>query len=377
MYWKMIIDDKINGQDKCTGCRVCITVCPVNAIVSKKGSRLEAIYEIGENCIHCGRCKSVCPIDKDFYYPKANSFYRLSSKDGLIRLKSSSGGAAYHLSAAIIKTGGVVYVAGWNVEKQRVEHMRVANLDQLSSIQGSKYVQSWISEETYISIQQDLEKSPVLFTGTPCQVAAVRSYTKDNKNLISIDLICHGVPSPDFLTEQLQAITKNRVENISFRNGLDFSLRLSTANMNFCENGYDNPYYSLFLNFASLREYCYNCKYACSQRVGDITVGDFEEDKKGYSCVVVNSEKGNNLFLSCLEYVDSKPYSISKLLVNHAFNKPTVKHVKTDKFTKLYKRDGLIKAYNKCFRTLRVKRKIKLIVGETVYNKIKAAIRRQ
>lgn len=367
----MVIDCTIEKNDNCTGCRACVAVCPVNAIVEKKGTRLESIYEIGPNCINCGRCKAVCPIDKNFYHTRATSFYSLSSKDEQAKLKSSSGGAAYQFSVSIIKAGGVVYGAGWNAEKQRVEHMRIDRQEMISAIQGSKYVQSWVDRDIYISIQQDLKTRKVLFVGTPCQIAAVRSYTKDSENLITVDLICHGVPSPDFLDEQLHEITSSKVEKLSFRKGLDFSLFLTSDEKDFYENGYDNPYYSLFLNFASLRENCYRCKYACQTRVGDITVGDFEENGKGYSCVVINDDKGESLFTTCREYVEFKKYPIDILSNNHAFNKPTVKHKKTEKFTRYYKKIGLVKAYNKCFRTLRLKRKIKLVVGDSIYNRIK------
>ena len=372
----MVIDYTNDKQDNCTGCRACVAVCPVNAIVEKKGGRLESIYEIGASCINCGRCKSVCPIDKDFYNLKADSFYCLSSKDEQAKLKSSSGGAAYQFSVSIIKAGGIVYGAGWNVDKQRVEHMRIDCLEKLSSIQGSKYVQSWIDKEIYISIQQDLKTRLVLFTGTPCQIAAVRSYTRDSENLMTVDLICHGVPSPDFLDEQLHEITNSKVEKISFRKGLDFSLFLTSNGKDYYENGYDNPFYSLFLNFAFLRENCYQCKYACQTRVGDITVGDFEEDGKGYSCVVINSKKGERLFATCQECLEFKKYPIDILSTNHAFNKPTVKHKKTDVFTQDYKKMGLVRAYNKCFRILRIKRMIKRLVGESTYNTIKGMLGR-
>lgn len=362
---------------KCCGCGACAAVCPVKAIQCVEEERGTVYYKITGECIKCGRCESICPIDKDMAYQEQDSFLKAIVKEQHILIKSSSGGIAYVLSYKIIQNGGVVYGAAWVPKKQSVQHIRVDSFENLHRLQGSKYVQSMLYRDTYQYIKDDLKRRIVLFIGTPCQVAAIRNYTQDNSNLICIDLICHGVPSAKLLNDQLKSLSTLPIEEISFRNGLDFSLDLKTANEHFLIDGLDNPYFSLFLQFASLRESCYSCKYACSERVGDITLGDFVENNEGYSCIVTSTPRGKALLESVKNVINFKQMDLKSLYSNHAFNRPTIKHHKTDKFTYLYQKYGLINAYNMCFMDLILKRKAKKLVGEKWYTAIKNLIKRK
>ena len=358
----------------CCGCGLCEALCPQSCITRMPAERKSEVFVKGENCIQCGLCDKVCPLKKDLYHERQDSFYRAESIDGATLKKSASGGVAHEIAKAMIESGGIVYGAAWDADNQWVEHCRANSQEELIAFQGSKYVQSIISQETYKSIKRDLKNNIVLFIGTPCEVAAVRSYTNDASNLISIDLVCHGVPSPEMFADQLKAITDRPVKAISFRDRLKFRLRVDDGRKVYESPWEDNPYYSLYMHFASLREYCYKCKYACNTRVGDITVGDFTENGKGYSCVVVSTDKGKEWFERINVKLITEVKSLELLKGNQAFNQPTAKHPNTDKFTELYKVEGLENAYRKVFIQFRAKREIKKLLGDNVYRRIKTLV---
>ena len=189
--------------------------------------------------------------------------------------------------------------------------------------------------------------------------------------MFCIDIVCHGVASSKMLSEQLKKITNDKINSISFRNGLEFRLKIDTDNKTYEKNGYDVPYYSLYLNFASLRESCYSCQYAQIRRVGDITIGDFVDEKEGVSLVICNSNKGEMIFSKLQENIVYKEKNICLLSSNTALFKPSHRSENSKKFALLYEKYGLIKAYNKSFRKLKIKRKIRGILGDRLYMKLK------
>ena len=361
----------INNVIECSGCGVCFAVCPVNAIEQVEKERSVFYFHTNEKCIHCGKCISVCPTSKNLFHKSQNNFLSARTKDNIILKTSSSGGIAYEISKIFIDNNYVVYGAGWNIEKQNVAHMRIESLEQLNILQGSKYVQSEVSAKIYNDIKMDILNRKVLFIGCPCQVAAVRSLTKDHQNLYCLDIVCHGVSSPKLLTEQLKLISDEPVRNISFRDGLNFRLKVTFQNSVFEKNGYDVPYYSLYLNFASLREACYTCRYANTSRVGDLTLGDYVEHGERFSLIVCNSVKGQDILKLIQNDVTFSMQDIKKLKENHAFNQPTYKSDKVIQFTKLYEKYGFEKAYYRTFRMLFFKRKLRKILGNKLYTKLK------
>lgn len=373
---KLIDKVNYNARMNCCGCGACLAVCPVNSIYAVVKERGTIYYEINDNCIGCGKCKKVCPIEDDLFYPDQKRFYKAITKKKDVLQSSSSGGIAYELSANVIRKGGVVYGAGWNYDEQLVQHIRIDSVEQLSVLQGSKYVQSRISESTYKNICNDLKEKKVLVIGCPCQIAAIRKLTKDSHNLICVDIICHGVPSSKLLNEQLKSITNERVESISFRDGLNFRLAVESKNYSYRSNGLDNPYYSLYLQFVTLRESCYKCKYATRRRVGDITLGDYVESNSRFSCVVFSTQKGSELLLSIQDAIKYEESNAMELNKNHAFNKPTERNIKTDKFTKLYEIYGLQNAYYRCFSFFVFKRFLRKIMGEHLYSTLIIKIKR-
>lgn len=364
------------ANKQCYGCGACAAICPVKAIYIEEKERGTIYYKIGEQCIHCRKCVNVCPINTNLFHSEKNMFYKAVTRNKDILKKSSSGGIAYEMAYMILQEGGVVYGSGWNVNDQLVEHMRIDNIEQLQQLQGSKYVQSRMKEQIYYDMCEDLKTRKVLIIGTPCQIAAVRKYAKDHPNLWCIDLICHGVPSARLFNDQLKLLVSDPVRSISFRNGLSFRLDIKSDSKTCSIEGLDNPYYSLFLHYASLREDCYSCKYARRTRVGDITLGDYVEEDTGFSCVVPNTYKGQELINKSKDIIEYTERDAKLLNENYAFNHATVKHSSTEKFTKLYHKHGLLYAYYMCFPIFTLKRYIRKILGEQRYTKILRIIKK-
>lgn len=310
----------LKEMDKCSGCGLCETVCPAQAIkmeYDKSGFIYPVIQK--EKCIDCGLCERKCVVKTvSVEYPR--TCYAGVHLDEKIRAKSSSGGMFAALAEYTLEQGGVVFGAAV-VPKGKivtVKHIMIKNKEELKKLQGSKYVQSDI-RECYTNVKQQLaEGKKVLFSGTPCQVAAMKNYLgKEYDDLLLVDLICHGTPSTlhweKSLEEKIQKDEK--VSAVSFRGKEGYmqgEIEFKTEADRIRKENYsfrNDSYYSMFLNADSYREGCYQCQYARPERVGDITIGDFwgfekaydraqiEKDAKisleeGNSLIAVNTEKG-------------------------------------------------------------------------------------
>lgn len=319
------MDKTINivPHDKCTGCGACYNKCPVSAI------EMQADFEgflfpfiNAEKCVNCGLCLKVCPVDTPKYEnAQAPDCYAVMASDE-IREKSSSGGVFTLLAEWMLDQGGVVCGAAYTDDCYGVEHIIATNRDELHKLRGSKYVQSHTGQ-IYRQVQTYLEQgTPVLFTGTPCQVAAVQSYLgKPHQNLYTLDLVCHGVPSPavfrKFIKEQEEKHNSKAVR-VSFRDK-------SVVQWNHCikihfQNGdsyqkkrNDCAYLRSFLQLLSVRKSCGSCPFAKLPRQGDLTIADFwdidkfnpkYDDRKGTSLVLANNNKGNALLAVLKESSD-------------------------------------------------------------------------
>lgn len=299
----------IVGKEKCTGCFGCANACEFDAIKMKLS--VDGFYfpEIDLNrCINCGLCKKECPVlnfsSSNFDKDDIQTFAAFSANDD-VRFMSSSGGVFTEIAEEFISDGGIVYGACWT-EDLSVRHTCAESIDELSAMRSSKYIQSNLN-----TVYRDIAKliaqgKRVLFTGTPCQVAALKMFTDDEK-LFTVDVVCHGVPSKLVFDEYIKYISKGK-RTVSF-NFRDKSSGWSRYKSKACfEDGEvyecitrNDPFFHGFICDLYSNLACYNCKFSTIPRSGDITIGDFwkvpEElmDERGVSVVLANNMRGLEL----------------------------------------------------------------------------------
>lgn len=315
------------SKDKCCGCALCQNVCPKSAIKmipDKYGYKFPVIDQ--KKCIDCGLCRKNCIfINHDLNQVKDTYAAKNMNRDEL--LKSSSGGIFSAIADAFISNNGYVCGAVMNFENGNVniKHKVINSSNGLYKLQGSKYVQSDISD-VLVEVKNKLKDGKdVLFSGTPCQVAAIKKFTKNVKNgqLYTIDIICHGVPSLKMFDDYIQQVAMKKkisIHKFNFRDkrfgwGYDGSIEgIDDQGNEFFEQIIPNnsSYYRFFLDGEIYRESCYHCPFAQDQRVGDITIGDYwgvqdyspelmKENGgnfasyEGISCLLINTDNGNEL----------------------------------------------------------------------------------
>lgn len=301
---------EICQENLCTGCMACFNACPKQCIsFIEKGLGHLYPYVDQTKCVDCKLCEKSCPINKSVELKNPLTAYAGWHKDHIEYLSSTSGGAASALSQLIINKGGIVY--GCSSQKGIIiSHIRIDNIKDLPLLKGSKYVQSDISD-SYKNIKRDLKANKlVLFIGTPCQCAGLKSFLgHDYENLYRVDLICHGVPSQSLLRKHVNKVSKGKGIDVSFRKGNDMGLRIFDKNneliyySNIWNERYKDSYYNTFIDGYTYRDSCYQCKFARPERCSDITIGDFwglgedlEHDSvNGCSCILPITQKGLSL----------------------------------------------------------------------------------
>ena len=303
--------EKIVSKVFCTGCGCCCNICPkgaISMISDNNGFKYPVIDH--EKCINCGLCKKRCPI----FLGKnktLNECYAAYNTDDHVLMSSSSGGIFYQLASLVLEDNGIVIGAAFD-NNQKLVHTIATNKNDMLKLMGSKYLQSDL-KKIYKIIKETLTNKKVLFVGTPCQVAGLKSYIgSENPNLICVDLICHGVPSIKLFekyVEELQISNSDVLNKYNFRDkstGWDnYSVSIKFGNSSKKELSTNNSYMKLYLSNLALRESCYNCNFKLGNKYSDITLGDywgiqnFHKDmynKKGVSAVIINTKKGAEVF---------------------------------------------------------------------------------
>lgn len=377
----ILFPDKKN----CCNCNACTQICPKSAISSKMDEDGFVYPRIDHSkCIDCGLCQKVCAYQHIEERNKPISVYAASSNNKSQTLKSASGGIFAALATYVLGQGGIVYGASMErVDGEfKIQHVGITSIDKLPKLQGSKYIQSEIGNvfkeiRTYLK-----EGKTILFSGTPCQCAGLKGFLmeKTYPNLYIVDVICHGVPSQKMFNDYIdyQFHDLNDISNFSFRDkskGWELAGRIDYENgakHKFVPAG-TSSYYSLFLSGVIYRENCYSCKYACSHRPGDITIGDYWGIKRehpdlltngsfklqdGISCIISNSPQGESLLKLVSEFIKTSPSTYDKVAHhNGQLIHPSHKSTSRDILLTLYLKNGYFgvdQFYKRMYRTQRL-----------------------
>lgn len=420
----------ITDKTQCCGCSTCQQVCPqqcIDLVPDSEGYWYPKVDK--DRCIECHLCEKRCPVLHQESERVPLSVYAAKNKDEKIRAKSASGGMFTIMANQIIKENGIVYGvkfdSDWNVVFDKTE-----TLDGLEKFRRSKYVQAWLGD-TFKNVKKDLQEGrKVMFVGTPCQVAGLRSFLhKEYDNLLLVDLICEGVPSPKvwkrYLKEELARQGKKNtvllssnhslapeggiyLKDVSFRDKSKgwkkFSFALSFGKASADAEKYsvlppyinrDSAYMQCMMHYIDLRPICYECPFKSCKSHSDITIADYwgitylhpeMDDDKGTSMVFVNTEKGRKYFdLNSTNYLQTTYEETFKF--NNVVTS-SKKHKNRDVFfAKMDRKKSIIRWMNRCTypiedkikQTIKAKIKIflKAIFGTKNCRKAKSLLRRK
>ena len=306
---------QITDKHNCCGCSACASICPKHCITMQADSEGFLYPAVNEaDCIDCGLCEKVCHELHPYEERKPQKVYAALNKDEEVRLKSSSGGIFYLLAEKIIAEGGVVFGARFD-EQWQVVIDYAETMDGVRAFMGSKYVQARM-DTAYADAKRFLKEGrKVLFSGTPCQIAGLNHYLrKPHDNLLTVDIICHGTPSPKVWSRYLdEVVTAGRkaIHDVQFRNkrngwkAFNFTMAYDKDEkaVSLFSHHQQNHYMRAFLRDMILRPSCYQCQAKSGRSHSDITIADFwgintempeMDDDKGTGLVLVNTEKGQS-----------------------------------------------------------------------------------
>ncbi len=317
-------------KSQCVGCGACFNVCPVSAIeMHPDAEGFNYPHVDDEKCVQCGKCNAVCPVIGEPSFNKGTA-YAVQHKSLDVLKNSASGGVFTAVSDAVLDANGVVYGASFT-DNLEVKHTRAEDRDGRDKMRGSKYIQSDMGN-IYREIERDLKDGrKVLFTGTPCQVEAVKKYFNSHDLLITCDLICHGVPSPKVFSDHMAFLSeKYRSKVVSYqcrpkRWGWHIHQEIATL-----QNGreiygdaHSDIWRELYYRRVITRPSCYTCSFSRLERVGDLTIADCRNIEKigtnldtfnGISLVFTNSSKGEKLLDSIRERCTIEEIDVQKIL---------------------------------------------------------------
>ena len=422
----MTVQDIIaeKGNQNCCGCSACLQRCPKQCVSLQEDSEGFLYPKIDDEvCINCGLCEKVCPIINRTAKIEPLKVLAVKNTNEEERMSSSSGGVFLPLAREVICKGGVVFGAVYD-EHWEVHHVYAENIEDVYPMMGSKYLQSRI-ENTYKEAESFLKQGrEVMFVGSPCQIAGLRTFlrNKEYPNLLAVDFLCHGVPSPGiwrrYLAETyskdalkyhcrrqaaagknsvllLSLNAKSPIGDIKFRDKCEsgwkkfrFVVReksASKADKNTVLSSdihYDNPFMRGFLSDIYLRPSCYECKCKNGVNHSDLTIADFWginqiapefDDDKGVGLVLLNTKKGEEYF-SRLP-MDMMPSNLEKAhYYNGGFKEHTKAHPKRDQFFFLIENGKSIKAAVEICLRLPFKQRVVRVVKRIVKKVVKTIL---
>lgn len=347
-----------SGRD-CCGCTACASICGHEALTMQPDA-LGFLYPVVDydKCVECKLCEKVCAFNdhyniKDNFSEPETWGARLKNTEEL--MKSRSGGAFVAFSDWILDQGGVVYGVGYK-DHFRVAHKRATTKEERDEFRGSKYVQSDLTG-IFKEVRKDLlDGQLVMFTGTPCQTSALKSFLpkKLQDRIWLVDIVCHGVPSPFYWRDYIDYLEKrhgSRIVEVDFRNKKKFGWKAHKESVKF-EDGsvrYSNAYTYTFYQHIMQRESCSNCHFCNTHRPSDLTLADFwgwertgshiNDDDKGLSLILINTSKGKKLFESVSHRMDLVKSTLEQSMQGH-LKEPTPDNPRRFEFEKDFEERG-------------------------------------
>ena len=345
----------------CYGCSACYYSCPVGAISMIRNKKGYLIPEINDNCcVDCGICKRTCPRLNISIEDKHDfEVFAAKNKEDSVRNVSQSGGVFWPICEYVFSKHGVVYGCSLDSSNKKAIHIRATSLAEVIPFHGAKYIQSDLGD-AFKNIKNDLAaKLLVLFVGTPCQVAGLKSFIgKDDPNLLTIDLVCFGVSSPMIwkgYVDKLESIYKGECLQAKFRDKKygwqsHFSTVVIKKSNERIISIKDTTFRNIFIGKYANRDSCFSCQFRSINRVGDLTLGDcwgIEEtkykdfaDDKGVSLLIINNNKAWNVINNIsakLEYRKLTQDEASQPALISQYNIPKGR----DKFWNKYYKSGV------------------------------------
>lgn len=374
---------QICPPNKCTGCYACVNACHFKCISMQEDKYGELHPVVDETrCTHCNLCMKSCPNNVDLDFNSPLSCYASWITDTQKRKICASGGIGTVLSEFAIKQkGGVVFGSRYDEQFTPIITYTEA-LEELEYFKGSRYVQSVVGNDTLIEVRDFLKSGRfVLFIGTPCQIAGLKSFLrKDYDNLVTVDLICHGVCPTEYFKEEVAYICGRKkikkLTDVRFRGNdrKNYCLSFWTGKSRCVYNkpAYTQYYFAGFLLGVSLRENCYQCRYARPERISDITIGDFiglgkeipfNYSKRNVSSVTINTSKGEAFYQEVSRHTDilmnvQREYA-ERLKYKPSLIEPFHKHKLNPVFREQVLQIGYLKAIRQTLKTFVWKHKIK------------------
>lgn len=347
---------KITEKHNCCGCNACVQKCPKQCIFMHEDEEGFLYPQVDETlCIDCGLCEKVCPAINQGDIRQPIEVYAAKNPDEEIRRQSSSGGIFTMLAERTIDNGGVVFGSGFD-KNWTVEHQYAETKERLAAFRGSKYVQSRIGDsfkQAEVFLKQGRE---VLFSGTPCQIAGLKLFLhKEYANLLTVDLICHGVPSPKIWHEYLESLRLSNIGYISHKDKstgwreYSITIKDTVGKTLFTEKAGKNKYIMAFSSNLTLRPSCFLCPAKSGKSGADITLADYwgvehfvpqMDDNKGTSFVCANTEKGHTLIEMLNIQIERVNYQNS-IRYNSCIIKSTSEPADREQFWNNYRETGI------------------------------------
>lgn len=382
----------ITYKSLCCGCSACASICPKHCISMREDNEGFLYPIVNEaDCIDCGLCEKVCHELHPNEERKPLKVFAAINKDENVRMDSSSGGIFHLLAEKTIAEDGIVFGARFD-EQWQVVIDYAKTMEDVKAFMGSKYVQARM-ETAYTDAKRFLQEGKkVLFSGTPCQIAGLHHFLrKEYDNLLTVDVICHGTPSPKVWGRYLdEVVTAGRkaINDVQFRNKrngwkrFNFTMSYNDENKTvslLCHHQ-QNHFMKAFLQDMVLRPSCYHCQAKNGKSHSDITIADFwginsempeMDDDKGTSLILVNTNKGKAA-IDWGQITHMEATTETALGYNPAYYSSATAHPKREKFfTQLDECDSVICLINKVLRpTFKRRMKIQLSRCKHLINRV-------